>query len=81
LRKEIDMNKEIIDTIAKNLAEDVFEIMRYDIIDRVIKDYAHIFEGLPLDEVGNAIMDETVKTMFLKQFAITSHSKIFDHLK
>ena len=72
------MNKEIIDTIAKNLAEDVFEIMRYDIIDRVIKDYAHIFEGLPLDEVGNAIMDETVKTMFLSQFskaadAVTKH--------
>lgn len=62
------MNKEIIDNIASNLAEDVFEIMRYDIIDRVIKDYAHIFEGLPLDEVGNAIMDETVKRMFLSQF-------------
>jgi len=62
------MNKEIIDNIANNLAEDMFEIMRYDIIDRVIKDYSHIFEGLPLDEVGNAIMDETVKLMFIKQF-------------
>lgn len=74
------MNKEIIDNIASNLAEDVFEIMRYDIIDRVIKDYAHIFEGLPLDEVGNAIMDETVKLMFLRQFAKAAE-EVTKHLR
>ena len=74
------MNKEIIDTIAKNLAEDVFEIMRYDIIDRVIKDYSHIFEGLPLDEVGNAIMDETVKRMFLTQFSKAAE-EVTKHLR
>ena len=74
------MNKEIIDNIASNLAEDVFEIMRYDIIDRVVKDYAHIFEGLPLDEVGNAIMDETVKVMFLRQFSKAAE-EVTKHLR
>jgi hypothetical protein len=74
------MNKQVIDNIASNLAEDVFEIMRYDIIDRVVKDYSHIFEGLPLDEVGNAIMDETVKRMFLTQFARAAE-EVTKHLR